>query len=200
MGNILRIKINWTGFIGSPGYTNLYFEPINEADPWTQVMVDAAHTKVQTWMVVIKGYLPINTTITVDPQAVEIDENSGHIQSYWNIVAPTLQNGTMAGAYTAGTGFCISWSTNGIRNNRRVRGRTFVVPLGGASYDASGTIENASLVALRNAANALHADSNGVRLVVWSRPTGLLEIDGGAYDVQSANINDKVAYLSSRRD
>jgi len=200
MGNILRIKINWTGFIGSPGYTNLYFEPTVETDPWTQTLVDAAHAKVSAWMTSIKSYMPVNTTLTADSQAAEIDENTGNIQTFHTIVAPAVQTGTMAGAYTAGTGLCVSWSTGGVRNNRRVRGRTFVVPLGGVAYDSTGTIDNASLTTLRGAANLLHSDANGVRLVVWARPTGLLGIDGGAYDVTSATINDKVAFLSSRRD
>jgi hypothetical protein len=200
MGRIIRIKINWTGFIGSPGYTNLYFEPVPEGDPITQAVVDAAHLKVQTWMIAVKAFLPTNTTITVDSQVAELDEQTGNIEAFWTIAAPTLQIGTAAGAYTAGTGVCVSWSTAGVRKGRRVRGRTFIVPLGGGTYDTDGTIQAGSLTTLRSAANALHVDSNGVRLVVYARTPGAIIPDGGAYDVTGATINDKVAFLSSRRD
>ena len=200
MGRIIRVRINWTGFIGGPGYTNFHFEPVPEGDPITQATVDAAHTKVQTFMLVLKGYLPVNTTISVDPVVAELDEQTGKIEAFWNIVAPTVQIGTMAGAYTAGAVVCITWSTGGVRKNRRVRGRTFLVPVGGATFQSDGTIDNASLTAIRNAANALHVDSNGVRLVVYARTPGAIIPDGGAYDVITANINDKPAFLTSRRD
>lgn len=200
MGRIIRIRINWTGFVGSPGYTNLYFEPVPEGDPITQATVDAAHTKVQTWMLVVKGYLPVNTTIAVDPQVAELDEATGDLQGFWNIAAPTVQPGTMAGAYTSGAGVCINWSTQGVRKNRRVRGRTFLVPVGGATFQSDGSIENASLTALRNASTALAVDSNGCRLVVYARTPGAIIPDGGAYDVITATIADKPAFLTSRRD
>jgi hypothetical protein len=199
MGRILRIKINWTGFIGSPGYTNLYFEPIPEGDPITQATVDAAHLKVQTWMIAVKPFLPTNVQITVDSQVAELDESTGEIQTFWTIAAPTLQTGTMAGSYTAGAGLCITWSTGGVRKGRRVRGRTFLAPLGGANYEADGTLNNANLGALRGAATTLAADSNGVRLVIYARTPGAIIPDGGAYDVTAASINDKVAFLTSRR-
>lgn len=199
MGRIIRIRVNWTGFIGSPGYSNFYFEPVPEGDPITQAIVDAAHTKIQTWMIATKAFLPSIATISVDPEVAELDEQTGEIQGFWTIAAPTVQIGGVAGAYTAGAGLCISWGTQGVRKGRRVRGRTFVVPLGGTVYDTDGTIHSGSLATLRTAATALAGDSNGARMVVYARTPNAIIPDGGAYDIVTASIKDKVAFLSSRR-
>lgn len=200
MGRIIRIRVNWTGFIGSPGYSNFYFEPVPEGDAITQAMVDAAHLKVQAWMISFKAFLPAVATISVDPDVAELDESTGEIMGFWTIAAPTVQVGGVAGLFVAGAGLCISWGTQGVRKGRRVRGRTFVVPLGGTVYDTDGTIHPGSLATMRTAATALHGDSNGCRLVVYARTPKAIIPDGGAYDVVTASIKDKVAFLSSRRD
>jgi hypothetical protein len=194
------MRVNWTGFIGSPGYTNLFFEPVPESDPITQATVDAARAKVEAFIIAAKNYLPTVATLTVDGQAAEIDEQTGEIQTFWNVTPLTTQTGVMAGSYVAGTGACVSWSTGGVRKGRRVRGRTFLVPLAAGAFEADGTLAPAALTALRAAATTLATDSNGVRLVVYARTPKAIIPDGGAYDVVTAAVNDKAAVLTSRRD
>jgi hypothetical protein len=200
MGRILRVKVNWTGFVGSPGYTNFHFEPVPESDPVTQATVDAAVAKVQAFITSVKGNLPPVVSTGIDAAVAEIDEVTGDIQTFWNAVVTAPAPGTMAGVYAAGTGCCISWSTGGVRNGRRVRGRTFIVPLSGGAFATDGTIDTGSLASIRTAATTLTTDSNGVRLVIWAKTPGAIIPDGGAYDVIGATVNDKAAFLSSRRD
>jgi hypothetical protein len=199
MGRLIRVKVNWTGFVGSPGYTNFHFEPVPESDPISQATVDSAVTKVSTFLTAIRPYLPLVVTTGIDPAVAEIDEQNGEIQTYWNATPPAATAGAMTGNYTAGAGFCVNWATGGVRKGRRVRGRTFIVPIGSTSMDTDGTFNASHLTAWRTAANALHVDSNGVRLVVWAKTPGAIIPDGGAYDVVTASINDKVAFLTSRR-
>jgi hypothetical protein len=200
MGNILKVVTNWTGLQGGNGYTNLYFEPIPEAGPVTQAMVDAAVAKVEAFFTAMKFYRPPGTFTQVDPAVQEIDENSGEIRAFWGATTLAPAAGTAANApHSAVAGACINWTTANALNGRRVRGRTFFVPLASAALDVNGTIDNTALTAMRGHAATLHADGTNVRLVVWHRPTAL-GIDGGAYDVIASNISDKTAILTSRRD
>jgi hypothetical protein len=200
MGRIIRVRVNWTGLIGGNGYTNLHFEPTVESDPWTQPLVDAAVTKVQTFMTSVRPFLPVFVVTGVDAQVSELEETSGTIQSFWTATPTAPAPGTSAvGPHSSTTGACVNWSTGGVRNGRRVRGRTFIVPLGSAGLGTDGTILDTALTTLRTAATTLTSDANGVRLVVWVRPNPVIPIDGGAYDVVSSSISDRTAILTSRR-
>lgn len=200
MGRIIRVKVNWTGFVGSPGYTNLFFEPADEAAPIDQAAVDVATSKVQTFLTTMKTYLPSVVTVQVDPAIAELDEVTGDLQAFWSTTtAIPSQVGAIAGNFSAGVGFCISWGTDGVRNSRRVRGRTFIAPLAGSQYDATGSLQDGALASWRTAATALRDTGSNAHLVVYSRPGGTIIPDGGAYKVTSSNIADRVAYLSSRR-
>lgn len=200
MGRIIRVKVSWNGFVGGPGYTNLYFEPVPESDTITQPVVDNAVTKVQTFLTAWRQWLPPIVTTGVDATVEELDEVNGELMGFWSATVTAAAGGTGGTAFASVAGACISWGTQGVRNGRRVRGRTFMVPLAGSAYDTDGTIHGTHLPVMRTAANALHGDAGGARLVIWARPNTLLPIDGGAYDVITASISDKVAVLSSRRD
>jgi hypothetical protein len=200
MANILRVKINWSGFTGGPGYTNLHFEPTT-AGSITQAMVDSAVNKTAFFLSAWRTYQPLNLSTSVDTAVAEVDENSGTIQNYWTGPTVAAGLGQSSGVYAAGSGCCISLYTGDVRNGRRVRGRIFMVPLGNAALEADGTLNSTALTAFRASAAALIDDLDPVRLTVWVRPFGLpIEINGGAYNVTSYSIKDKVAQLRSRRD
>lgn len=200
MGNILKVVTKWTGLQGGTGYTNLYFEPVPESDTIGQAHVDAALAKVEAFFTAFKPYRPPAVATQVDSQVQELDENSGEIRAFWGGTTAAPAAGTsVSGSHSAVAGACINWSTANALNGRRVRGRTFMVPLGASGLDVNGTIDNTALTAMRTAATTLQNDGTNIRLVVWHRP-GVLGIDGGAYDVISASINDKTAILTSRRD
>lgn len=200
MANLLRVKINWTGFTGGPGYTNLHFEP-TDGSAIDQADVDSAVNKTAFFLSAWRAYQPIGLSTQVDTAVAEIDENSGAIQNYH--VGPDVPAGLGQGAgnYAAGSGACISLYTADVRNGRRVRGRIFMVPLGNSALEADGTINAGALTNMRASAAALIDDLDPVRLVVWVRPFGFpIEINGGGYAVTSFSIRDKVAQLRSRRD
>lgn len=200
MGRIIRVKVNWSGFVGAPGYTNLYFEPVPESDVITQPVVDNAVSKVQTFLGTWRQWLPTVVTTGVDSTIEEIDEQNGALQGFWSSTVAAPAGGSGSTSFASPAGACISWGTQGVRNGRRVRGRTFMVPLASSAYDTDGTIHGTHLPVMRTAANTLHGDAGGSRLVIWARPNGGIIPDGGAYDVITANITDKVAMLTSRRD
>lgn len=199
MAPIIRVKINWTGFIGAPGYTNLFFET-TAADPWDQTYVEAAVDKVDAFLGAFPTYLPTGLAVAIDPTVAELDEVTGTLTAAWTVTPPATRTGSSATAYGAGSGLCVTWVTGEVQNGRLVRGRTFIVPLAGAGYDNDGSIYGTLLTAARAAATTLTSDSDGARLVVWKRPNPIIPITGGAYNVIGSNVSDKAAQLRSRRD
>lgn len=199
MANLARVTINWTGFIGAPGYTNIYFR---NSTPGTisQAVVDNALSKTDTFLAAVRPTLAITTTTVVDETVEEINEADGNLQAFWTGTTAAAGAGGSTGAYSAAAGACIAWSTNGIRNARRIRGRSFLVPLGGNALAADGTIDAAELTTIRSAADALRAASGDARLVIWGRPTGPEATDGVSAEVVGSNVVDKTAVLRSRRD
>jgi hypothetical protein len=202
MARILRVKINWTGFTGAPGYSNLHFEQVAD-DPMTQSEVNEAITMTQTWIATFRAGMPPDCITAVDGSVVELDENYGTVQAFWNGTPAAAAAGTGPGSYAAGSGACVNWSTDGVWNGRRVRGRTFIVPLGSYGMSSTGNLDDGKLTTWRAATQTFINGGSFVRLVVWKRPTVVLGEplpDGGAYDVTSFTINDKAAQLRSRRD
>ena len=202
MASIIRVKINWTGFTGAPGYTNLHFEQIAD-DAITQTTVQDAIDKTQTWIQAFRAGMPPDCYTGVDAAVAELDEQYGTIQAFWNGTVTAAAPGTGPGSYAAGSGACVNWSTAGVWNGRRVRGRTFIVPLGSYGFASNGNLDDTKLTTWRAATQTFVDASNDARLVVWKRPTIVLGEplpDGGAYDVTSFSINDKAAQLRSRRD
>jgi len=197
---MLRYKINWTGFIGGPGYTNLHFEDASE-DFFTQADVDAFALKIDTWLDAWAGSIASTVTYLLDPTVEVIDQTTGDLLSFWTATTDTARVGASTGSYAAPAGACLNWYTAGIRNGRRVRGRTFMVPLGGTALQSDGTIDNTKLTALRTATATMIAPLNDdAGLGVWSRPSGPEATDGIWHRCTSYTLPDKVAILTSRRD
>lgn len=94
----------------------------------------------------------------------------------------------------AGVGCVVTWRSS--LATKSGRGRTFLAPLPAGWFEANGTLEETNLAALRQAAADLISgsisDGNGA-VCVWS-PTQSM-----GRDVIAATVNDRVAYLSSRR-
>lgn len=199
MASLARVTINWTGFIGAPGYTNLYFR---NATPGTidQAVVDNAVAKTEALVTAIKPMVPNTVILGVDASVEEINDTNGNLVAFWAATVAAAAAGTGTGAYAAPAGACIAWSTNTVRNSRRIRGRSFIVPLSGNATANDGTIDTNDLTDLRNAATALRAASGASRLVIWGRPTGPGATDGVSAEVTSSNVQDKMAILTSRRE
>lgn len=199
MASLAKVTINWTGFQGGPGYTNLYFR---NSTPGiiTQAVVNNAITKVDTWLDTWMGNLPPPVSVGVNATVEEIDDANGNLVAFWQGTPAAAASGSDTGVYSAASGVCVNWYTNTVRNSRRIRGRTFVVPLGGTQYDTNGTIGTSRLDAWRPAAAALHAATGDARLVIWGRPNNVAGDNGVSAEVTSSTINDKVAILTSRRD
>lgn len=141
--------------------------------------------------------VPGGVSIVVPTTGDVIDAATGDLTGVWS--APG-DGGTVAGTTTAfaaaGVGACVTWETEGIVNSRRVRGRTFWVPMPAGYYEADGTIMQTALDELNEFGASLVASG----LTVWHRPTTSGGSDGSSHDATSYRVRDRVAFLSSRRD
>lgn len=190
-----RVKAEWSGFSGAPGYSVFHF---NASDEAAGSSATDAHKAVHDFFTAIQLRLPSIVRINVQRTVERIDEASGELVGFEDAPSLATISGGMSGGFSSATGACITWVTDGVRNGRRIRGRTFIVPLGSGTYDTDGTLNQLALDNLRTAAAALNDSFAG--LVVYSRPSGPGATDGQFALVQSLRVTDKTAVLRSRRD
>jgi hypothetical protein len=197
---MLKVKVRWGGFLGSPGWTNFYFDS-GTGDFTTPEQAGPCADKVAAWITAIKPNLPPAVTLTIQSDVEAVSAATGELLTIHSAGARAAVNGTAtAQGYAAATGLVTTWRTAGVRNGRRVRGRTFIVPCVGGTFDTDGTVQPTKLTPVVDAANALLAPFSGISLGVWSRPSGPGASDGQFFPAISASVPDMAAVLRSRRD
>jgi len=144
-----------------------------------------------------KGALPLGVTVTIPSTGDSIDDATGTLEGVWSGSGGGAITGTGTAVSAAGVGACITWLTGGIVNGRKLRGRTFLVPLHNSTYDSDGTLAAGTVTAVNAFAAALLASGG---FGIWHRPTTVGGSDGTSSSVLAYRVRDKVAYLSSRRD
>ncbi|HZX41172.1 MAG TPA: hypothetical protein VFE93_04985 [Myxococcaceae bacterium] len=184
---IFKVQCVWTGFIGAPGYTTLYFgnagpPPVAAIRQWFFAQVTALANVV---------------TIQVPAAGDSVDEATGVINGAWTAATSAAVTGTGGTAYSAPSGYIVNHTTPVIVNGRRVRGRSFMVPAASAAYDTTGTITTGVLANIQ-AANAAFLTAVSGTFVVWHRPVG--GAGGVAAGVTAISTPDKACVLRSRRD
>ena len=126
------MNVAWQGWPGSPGVSTFYLDPTP-----AQATIDS----IRTFFNAFAGSLPTGLTINVPSSGDEISENTGDITGAWSVATtPSTVTGTGAGNYAGNAGAVIHWLTQGVVQNRRVRGRTFLVPLIAGAFDATGLL------------------------------------------------------------
>ena len=197
--SMFKVKVRWSGFIGSPGWSNFYFDG-PDGTFLTPADAPLCADRVSTFLTAIKNqfYSDLNWTIQSDVEA--ISPATGELLNIHNIgPRAAITGGTAKTPYSAASGIVVTWRTNGVRNGRRVRGRTFLVPAATSSYQ-DDTVLTTALTTFQTAASALATPSANIHLGVWSRPTAPGASDGDWFETVSASVPDKVAILRSRRD
>lgn len=202
MAAMLKTTSTWTGFSGAPGYTNLYFE---HQDPPSTTADNAALATRGLW-VGLSTMLPNDVSIQVSSLVEEIDDAEGDLVGEVTATsALATVTGTDSGIWSGPSGVVLNWTTTSIHRARRVKGRTYAVPLGGVAYENNGTIGSTPLTSIRAAAAAFLAFP-GCDPVIWCRPVytdtepRTLVAPGAHYPVTGYNVADRVAILRSRRD
>lgn len=191
-----RATWTWSGFSGAPGYTNLYFL---DPDPISQAGLDQTGARTHVFWAAVAPYLPTGVTVTMPNILEEVQSDDGELVAEHVFPGGTAVNGSAGGTYASYAGACITWHSAFVVNGRKLRGRTFLVPLGNQVFSANGTLSDSVQLAIQNAGNALANATTGIDLGVWHRPTPGLS-DGSVAGVSHCRVNDKGAVLRSRRD
>lgn len=192
---IFRVKARWTGFSGAPGLSVFHF---NDSADTTTYTPDNAVLAVRTFFFGMANLLPTVVTIDVDNNVEVIDPPSGQMTDIISAQDQPNVVGAAAATYSAPSGAVVHWTTSGVRNGRRVRGKTFLVPLVTSVYQNDGTLATAHMATIAGQAQAL-IDNEATALVTYSRP-----VEGGQlgqqYLVTGQRVPDMAAVLRSRRD
>lgn len=191
---IMRVTALWTGFPGAPGYSSLHFL----SDLPTQ-SVDENVGAVHSFFDELNTFLPTGTTVQVQQETELLDENTGMLLDYYAAAdEPSPITGGSEEGFAGPVGTVITWNTSTVNRGRRVRGRTFIVPLTRIAYGDDGTLTNFAHQAMQSAGQYMldNAADNG--FCVWSRPRG--GSGGVGAPVTGYRAPDFAAVLRSRRD
>jgi hypothetical protein len=196
---MLRVKVRWSGFIGSPGWTNFYFDS-GDGTFYDNAEAGNCADRVASFLNVIRPRFPDAVTWQIQSDVEAIAAPNGELVSVHNAGARApIVGGAAAASYSGASGIVVTWRTNGVRNGRRVRGRTFLVPAATAAYGNDGTIGPTTLEDINAAAAQLIAAPGQAKLGVWSRPSAVGATDGAFHVVTAASVPDMAAVLRSRR-
>lgn len=188
MALLFKITALWQNWPGAPGYTNFYSLEAGAIAP----QVDA----IRAFFFALQGIIPSGITVTVQPSGDQINDANGNITGAWSVSpAPAVVTGSAGGTFAGNAGAVVSWRTNGVVANRRVRGRSFLVPLASTVYDSNG-LTTAAITTIQGAASTL-VTAAAPNLAVWSRPTPLRS--GSSHPITSSTVPDLSASLRSRR-
>jgi hypothetical protein len=195
MALIYRYKHIWSMPTGGPGVTTMFAFP----DTTEQVFADAARAFLFDALATTgtADFLPSGCTIQGEGVVDNIENTDGTLQASVPITAPAVISGIGSGSYAAPAGAVITWLTGLVHQGRRVRGRTFLVPLSNTALESNGTLSTGFLTNCRNAATAYVASA--ANPCIWARPDPGTT-NGAAFAVAAGTVLDKVAILTSRRD
>ncbi len=197
------VRTEWDGTSGGPGLTQMAM--LGGAE-FTAGTAQAAVNAVRKFWDDLKGTLPDELKLTVSPIVDIYNEVDGELTaSVVAAVPPAVVAGTGTFGYAGGAGIKVNWNTGVIRNGRRVKGSTFIVPALANVFGVTGTPTPTTMTTTNTACSTLMASltSGGTALVVWSRPLvvgGAVTRSGATAGVVSGSLAPKSAILRGRRD
>lgn len=192
----LEYRVNWSGTaVTGPG-TSVFHGRIATASTAGAAAQDFAD-RVRLFFGEVRGLIPTGVSWDFPGEVTELDTTTGVLEDVHAITPPSATTSSgAAGNHSRPSGARIDWLTSSITAGRRLRGRTFLVPLYSAGYDTTGTIASTTLTTLNTAA-ANYIDAGvfaDCQPAVWSRTHGVLA------DIVSKSITDRATVLRSRRD
>lgn len=182
-----RIRVEWTGWGGGPAVSTFYSD--GAALPNL--------TDLRTFYLALAGQIPTGISIQVKGEGDKIRSSDGGLVGSWVGTAPAAVSCTGGTSYSSASGAHVTWLTDTIHGRRRLKGKTFIVPLGGGCYGSNGRISSAVVTVLQNAATTF-LNSGSTLYQVWGRPGP----NGGGMSAQmkTAKVTDLPSVLTSRRD
>lgn len=203
--SLARVSVVYTGFAGAPGYSNFYFRR-RTGGGWEDY-IGQVISRCNDFYEALESIISDAGHWEVQPSVDIINDFTGELEAT-HIGTALEGDGTGYAAWAPlASGLCIQWLTDGIRNGRHVRGRTFVVPVAADQIAADGGPVGGALTACGNAADALTGSgAEAVVPVIWSRPKytnatpPVLDVNGTYSNITGNYTKDEFAVLRSRRN
>jgi hypothetical protein len=158
----------------------------------TATAVESVH---EFW-VSLEADLPNDVHIQVEDSGDVLDSETGDLTGTWVSDGVDIVDGGASTGYSAASGAVVDWLTSTIADSKRLRGKSFIVPLAGGAYTAAGVL-NSTFVTALEAYGATLISTQSTSFVVWHRGTGT---NGSVGLITSAHVPNTVAVLRSRRD
>lgn len=127
-------------------------------------------TSTRTLFNTLVAAFPNDVSISFDSEVRELQDD-GTLMAVYPVAVPSTVTGTSTASWTNGTGLMVRHSTGAIINGRRLLGRTFFVPVSGASFDTNGEVLASTVTAFNNAFATFNTAvaGPGANFSVWSR-------------------------------
>lgn len=203
MPSVSIVTALYNGFTGAPGYSRFHFEELT-----TVAACDTAGAAVRTFLSSITSWMRTDWTYSVQTTVQTFDVSTGDLVTEKGMGTPptnVVGTGLTTTVWEGGSGTVINWLTGVILNGRKVRGRTFLVPLLSTAFSNDGTLGVTPAAQIKTAGDALVATS-GVNLAVWSRqwthpdpPAKPVQIGGNLTRCNNSQVPDRAAQLRTRR-
>lgn len=152
--------------------------------------------RVHAFWATVAASMPNDVQISFPSEVVDVNTTTGLLTAVYEVTPGALVTGGSTLEFAAPVGARAEWRTPAIVAGRRLRGRTFMVPLAGGAFATDGGLDETTRAFLQDAADDYIDNSvfAAVQTVVWSRTHGILA------DITSAFVPDEAAVLRSRRD
>lgn len=184
-----QYRILWSTAGGGTGYTVLHFTTAG-TDEAAQGIAD----DVRVFAAGIAAGIPDETSLELDTEVLDLTEAGDLIAVHAVDGGPAIP-GVYTGAYSRAQGLRLDWGTGNIVSGRRLRGRTYVVPIASNSFTSDGLLSAGAIDAFKAIGQGLiDASSVNRPLRVWSRTHAT------SWAVETVDVPAKGAILRGRRD
>lgn len=145
-----QLTARYTGFTGATGWTRFKF--IGSLDN-TQTAACAA--RARAFLNVVAGWMPNGTFYNFDPTATHHADDGTLMDELAYGSVPTQIVGASSAKYPGGVGVVVNWITGTVHGGRKIRGKTFLVPLTSDAFTATGSVNPTLVSDVNTAATAL---------------------------------------------
>lgn len=201
MAVVSVLKVEWSGFVGGPGLSQFVLEGDDPLD------LQPALQALEDFFVALAPLIPNNILLTPQTEALHYEHTTGVLLGATQLTAVGASTGTATGTWAAACGGSIQWDTGQIQNGRRVRGRTFIVPMAVNAYEDDGTLTSTAVSTMTTASGEISTfvgPNAANTFQVWGRPRDATETQpakpASLAQITGASVSDKVAILRGRRD
>jgi hypothetical protein len=189
-----QITARYNGFTGAPGWMRMKF-----SGALTVADANTAAANWRTFLTSMATYAPSGSSITFDSTVGQFSDLGVQTGEVTLSVIPAGVSGISAATYAGGSGAVINWVTNAFHMGRKVRGRTFLVPLTSQAFAADGTLVSTAQTNIQAAGLAFAASTP--QPIISSIKTASGGVTSGfVANILGATVPDRSAVLRSRRD